>query len=126
MRHDGAPAERLLWSRLRSRQLGGFKFRRQAPLGFFIADFYCVECDLVVELDGESHQERASTDRVRSNILQREGHRVIRFWNTDVFKNVEAVLEAILLACERTRTCERTRSTAPPHPNPLPEGEGTR
>jgi len=104
MRHESAPAEERLWWHLRSRRLGGWKFRRQVVLGCFIADFYCFDADLVVELDGESHGERQREDVVRSQILAREGHRVIRFWNSDVFEHLDAVLEAILLACESNST----------------------
>ncbi|HWP40111.1 MAG TPA: DUF559 domain-containing protein, partial [Tepidisphaeraceae bacterium] len=99
MRHNPAPAEQLLWNFLRNRQLGGYKFRRQVPLGSFIADFYCHAADLVVELDGESHLTRTTQDTARTEILQRDGHNVIRFWNTDVFENLPEVLEAIYEKC---------------------------
>jgi L-threonylcarbamoyladenylate synthase len=120
MRHDPAPAETKLWAFLRDRQLGGYKFRRQVPLGGFIADFYCHQVDLVVELDGESHLDRPQSDAVRTEILSRDGHRVIRFWNTDVFENFHGVLEALYEECERIAASE------PPHPDPLPEREGVR
>jgi L-threonylcarbamoyladenylate synthase len=146
MRHESAPAEKLIWSFLRDRQIGGYKFRRQTPLGNFIADFYCHEIDLVVELDGESHHDRTRRDRIRTEILQRDGHHVIRFWNNDVFDNLDAVLEEIYAQCEKlsTRSAQGmdplslrervrvrgrmaskiVRYSAPPHPGPLPEGEG--
>ena len=120
MRRAAAPAEQLLWRFLRDRQLGGYKFRRQAPLGAFIADFYCHAVKLVVELDDDTHAGRESSDHVRTTLLSRSGYDVMRIYNTDVFGHLPEVLEAIYCECE-------SRSTAmPPHPNPLPEGEGTR
>ncbi|HEV2294010.1 MAG TPA: DUF559 domain-containing protein [Tepidisphaeraceae bacterium] len=119
MRHDPAPAEQRLWRFLRDRQLGGHKFRRQAPLGAFVADFYCHAVKLVVELDGDTHAGREASNQVRTMLLHRAGHHIVRFYNTDVFYHVPAVLEAIYGECERLSTA------APPHPNLLPEGEGT-
>ena len=118
MRHEPAPAEEKLWACLRDRQLGSFKFRRQVPLGSFIADFYCHQVDLIVELDGESHRPRSREDLARTRLLEKQGHRLIRFWNTEVFENLDGVLEAIL------QKCEQLDHRAPPHPRPLPEGEG--
>jgi very-short-patch-repair endonuclease len=120
MRHDLVPAEQRLWRSLRDRQLGGYKFRRQVPLGAFVADFYCHATKLVVELDGDTHTGREASDEVRTMLLERSGYHVVRFYNTDVFDHFPAVLEAIYSECERLST------PAPPHPNPLPEGEGTR
>jgi L-threonylcarbamoyladenylate synthase len=118
MRRDSAPAEQLVWTFLRDRQLGGYKFRRQTPLQTFIADFFCHELNLIVELDGETHLDRARQDRIRTEILQRDGHHVIRFWNNDVFENLSGVLEVIYEGCQRLANSTR------PHPGPLPEGEG--
>jgi very-short-patch-repair endonuclease len=108
MRGESAPAEQKLWSCLRDRQLGGYKFRRQHVLGAYIADFYCHECRLVVEIDGNSHGHREAYDATRTQILQRGGELVIRFANEDVHDFLDAVLEAILEECERIRD-----STAP-------------
>jgi very-short-patch-repair endonuclease len=99
MRHEPTPAEKLLWSRLRDRQLNGLKFRRQQPIGPFVADFFCAECALVVELDGDSHAERVEYDAKRTAFIEREGLQVIRFVNDDVLGNTDAVLEAILRIC---------------------------
>src|SRR5213594_4320948 len=96
MRHEPAPAEQKLWSCLRNRQHGGFKFRRQHAIAPFIADFFCFELKLVVELDGESHGDRAAYDANRTKYLERDGCRVIRFVNDDVFWHLEAVLVEIL------------------------------
>src|SRR4051812_38657198 len=101
MRHEPAPAEKKLWQRLRDRQLNGLKFRRQHPVGRnFIADFYCHDAKLVIELDGESHGDRDRYDARRSKRLERDGLRVIRFLNDDVFWHLDAVLEEILRDCE--------------------------
>ena len=104
MRHNPSPAEEKLWWHVRNRRLGGFKFRRQTPVQTFIADFFCFECKLVIELDGGSHGDRKEEDIVRTQILKRDGLRVIRFFNSDVHEHLDAVLEAILIACESTAT----------------------
>ena len=88
-------AERRLWACLRNRRFVGYKFRRQHPLGPFIADFACIEHRLVIEADGGQHAESA-TDQRRSRWLERRGWRVLRFWNTDILANTEGVQEMIL------------------------------
>jgi len=116
MRHDPAPAEMKLWRLLRDRQLGGFKFRRQHRLAGYIADFYCAEASLVIELDGDSHGDQAEYDERRTKRIERHGHCVIRFVNDDVFRHTDAVLSAIYDECLRlTGNIE-----AGPHPSPLP------
>src|SRR3546814_3816191 len=86
LRRDKTTVEQRLWAGLRDRQLDGYKFRRQLPRGAFVADFACLECKLVVELDGGQHAEpiQSEDDRKRSAWLQAEGYRVIRFWNHEV------------------------------------------
>jgi very-short-patch-repair endonuclease len=100
LRRKATDAEKYLWSLLRNRQLAGYKFRRQHPLGRFVLDFYCHEAKLCVELDGGQHAEpaQADYDRERTAWLNQEGIRVIRFWNTDVLNNIEGVLQSILIA----------------------------
>jgi very-short-patch-repair endonuclease len=100
MRHESVPAERELWWCLRDRRLNGYKFRRQVPFGPFIADFYCAQCMLIVELDGNSHSLRLEYDASRSEWFTSRGYHVIRFSNIEVHKFLEAVLVAILKACE--------------------------
>ena len=101
-------AEARLWSRLRNRMLGGFKFRRQVPIGPYIADFLCAERMLIVEADGGQHADNAA-DLCRTRFLEERGYRVIRFWNPDVLSNTDGVLEMILIAL----------GEAPPHPSHL-------
>src|SRR5260221_13264496 len=84
MRHEPAPAEKTLWRCLRSRQLNGLKFRRQHPIGPFIVDFVCLELKLIVELDGDSHAEQLAYDGDRTRWLEKNGYRVIRYFNHDV------------------------------------------
>jgi len=96
LRRAQTDAERMLWARLRARGIGGAKFRRQLPIGPFVADFCCLEKRLIVELDGGHHGAQAERDDKRSEWLERHGYRVMRFWNDDVVKNIEGVLEQIL------------------------------
>jgi very-short-patch-repair endonuclease len=91
--------EQKLWERVRDRQLGGLKFRRQHPIGRFVADFYCATCSLVIELDGESHVGRAEYDTKRTEWLQQQGYRVLRFSNHDIEHEMMGVLETILREC---------------------------
>ncbi len=88
-------AEIRLWSRLRRKQLEGFRFRRQHPMGRYVVDFFCPDARLIVEVDGGQHAESAS-DVVRTRWLEAQGYRVIRFWNNDVLANTEGVLLSIL------------------------------
>ena len=83
---------------MRERRLGGFRFRRQFPIGNFIVDFCCREQGLVVEVDGSQHQDLAEADRKRSELIEARGYRVLRFWNSDVLLNTDGVLEEILSA----------------------------
>src|SRR5262245_53495105 len=96
LRREMTIPERLLWGKLRGGRLSGLKFRRQYPIDPYIADFYCHEHRLVIELDGESHVGAASYDERRKAVLKTQGLRVVRFTNDDVIQELEAVLEAIL------------------------------
>ncbi len=90
LRRNMTPAERLLWWKLKEEQQG-WKFLRQHPIGPFVADFACVEIELAIELDGATHSapEEIAHDAARTAYLEREGWRVIRFWNADVFGNLK-------------------------------------
>ncbi len=105
-RQQDVPAEKILWVELRHRSLGGFKFRRQHPLGRFVSDFACVERKIVLELDGESHLERTQQDQQRTQWLESEGWMVIRFWNNEIYDELETVKEAIYQACMKRTECE--------------------
>ena len=95
LRHDQTDAEKRLWACLRSRQLNGFKFRRQFVIGPFITEFCCFEQRLVVELDGGQHASKTATDETRSAFLRSRGYRVLRFWDNEVFENIDGVLQRI-------------------------------
>ena len=99
LRRAQTDAERKLWSRLGNRQVGGHKFVRQEPIGPYFADFACRDQKLVVELDGSQHADSAH-DLVRDADLASHGWRVLRFWNREVFTNLEGVLDTILAALE--------------------------
>jgi len=108
LRRDATDAERTLWRLLRDRQLEGAKFRRQVPIGPFIADFASIEHQLIVELDGGQHAESLS-DVGRDDDLRKRGWRVARFWNSDVVKNREGVFETLQQAIALTPTLSRKR-----------------
>jgi very-short-patch-repair endonuclease len=95
LRRNLTDAERKLWRSLRGRHFAGFKFRRQQPLGPYVADFVCLERRLVIEADGGEHAERAGRDAERTRWLAARGYRVMRFWNHQVLGETEAVLAAI-------------------------------
>ena len=90
MRSHPTDVERALWWRLRNRQLGGLKFRRQRPEGPYIADFVCLEAKLIVEVDGAQHQ-GSIADCMRTQHLKRIGFDVVRFSNEEVRADIEAV-----------------------------------
>ncbi len=102
LRHPLTPAEQRVWAMVRNRGRG-YKIRRQHPIGRFIADFYCVEAKLVIEIDGDTHLESAQIecDTARTAWLEEHGHHVIRFSNREVYENLDSVLEAIRNACEK-------------------------
>ena len=113
MRSEPTDAEHRLWQLLRAQRFAGYKFRRQVPLDFYIADFVCFAERLIVELDGGQHANQIGDER-RDAYLRKQGFRVIRIWNNDLFKNEDGVAELILSALR-----------APPLPNPSPaRGEG--
>ena len=95
LRRDMTDAERLLWRHLRQRQIEGYKFRRQHPVGHYIVDFACLEACLIVEVDGGQHADREEYDVERTAWLEGQGFRVLRFWNTDVLANIDGVREII-------------------------------
>jgi very-short-patch-repair endonuclease len=116
LRRDQTDAERALWFRLRDRRLNGLKFRRQMPADRYVVDFCCESVRLIIELDGGQHAERAAEDAERSKTLEAMGYLVLRFWNNDVLRNTDGVVESILDTLDKL-------TPRPPHPNPLPNGE---
>ncbi|PVV82891.1 endonuclease domain-containing protein [Dehalogenimonas alkenigignens] len=97
LRRRGTPAERVLWLKLRNRQMSGYKFRRQQTIGSYIVDFVCFEKKLIIEIDGGQHSQDEIIDRdeIRTNWLNRQGFCVIRFWNNEVLENLEGVVMTI-------------------------------
>lgn len=89
--------EKKLWGALRDHRLGGFKFRKQQPIGPFIADFVCQDRRLIVEVDGSQHAE-SRTDAARDTFLNDKGYRILRVWNNEVTGNLSGVLTAVLAA----------------------------
>ncbi|MBZ0156922.1 MAG: endonuclease domain-containing protein [Alphaproteobacteria bacterium] len=116
LRDRSTDAERLLWTQLRTRRLGGLKFRRQHPIGSYIVDFVCLEKKLVIELDGGQHAEpdKKEYDKERDAWLEREGYRMLRFWDNEVLLHSREVLEVI-----------REHCVGHPPLHPLPSREGT-
>ncbi len=120
LRRDMTDAERILWKHLRSRQLQGFKFRRQMGLRGFIADFACVEARLVIEADGGQHDLQTEQDELRTAAFAQEGYRVLRFWNHHILGNIDGVLVTIAEALPSP-----SHAAMPCGPLPLPRvGEG--
>jgi len=97
MRSELTNAEAILWAQLQKRQLKGWHFRRQHPVGHFIADFACAKAKLVIEVDGATHgSDREQTrDEKRTAFLESRGWRVLRVWNNDIYDNLDGVMDAI-------------------------------
>jgi len=113
LRKHSTDTEQHLWRHLRDRKIEGFKFRRQQPVGGYVVDvvdFVNFEKKVVVELDGGQHAFDPG-DKIRDEWLRAEGYKVLRFWDNQVFSNLEGVLESI------------RNALLTPHPDPLPQGE---
>ncbi|HLD01349.1 MAG TPA: endonuclease domain-containing protein [Patescibacteria group bacterium] len=119
LRYHQTEVEKLLWAKLRDKRLVGVKFRRQQTIGPYIVDFVSFERKLIIELDGGHHNTNMGKQRDsnRTQWLKSQGFEVVRFWNNDLVKNIEGVLEVIY------------RKLNTPHPfllkakRPLPQGE---
>jgi very-short-patch-repair endonuclease len=98
LRREMSDAEKRLWSRLRGRQIGDDKFRRQAPLGAYVVDFCCLQRKLIVEVDGGEHVEVTPYEEARIAWLKAQGFHVLRFGNSDVIGNIDGVVETIMRA----------------------------
>jgi very-short-patch-repair endonuclease len=111
LRQNATDAEMKLWRRLKRLETRGTHFRRQMPIGSFVADFACPAARLIVEIDGSQHAEaeNAARDRQRTQWLDRAGYRVLRFWNNDITQNIAGVMEAIYAALYGSREAEPRR-----------------
>jgi len=127
------PAERRLWYALRELKSERFHFRKQAPLGRYILDFVCFEARLVIEVDGGQHAEKKGIedDAARDAYLTWQGFDVLRFWNSDVMKNISGVMTAIydklgltLTVPEVSDQTSAIRLDPTPTPSPSPQGGG--
>ena len=95
LRNNSTLAEVLLWNQIKGRKIKGYQFLRQKPLDNFIVDFFCYELMLAIEIDGESHAEKAEYDEARQRRLEALGVRFLRFYDRDVKTNMEGVLQRI-------------------------------
>jgi very-short-patch-repair endonuclease len=142
LRRNSTDAENVLWQKIRNRQVCGAKFKKQFPIGPYVADFACIEKMLVIEVDGGQHYE-SNKDKTRTEYLKKRGYDVLRFWNNEILGNIEGVIDTLALKISRdsfSRSAgegwdegvvqhERCSGAADyvghPHPNPLPQaGEG--
>lgn len=119
LRNNGTDAERLLWTQLRRAQVEGVKFRRQEPVEGYIVDFLAYSPKLIVELDGSQHLENRRYDEKRTACLQLNGFEVLRFWDNEIFKSLEGVVEVIRQYCLRL-------ASPTPRPPPARGGGGTK
>jgi very-short-patch-repair endonuclease len=104
LRRNQTDAERVLWFRLRDRRLDGWKFKRQVPIDRFVVDFFCPDGKLIVEIDGGQHEQDKERDANRTSALEAMGYLVLRFWNNDVMRNIDGVLETILSTLNQQRS----------------------
>jgi very-short-patch-repair endonuclease len=114
LRANLTDVEKKLWYHLRRKNIQGVKFRRQAPIGRYIADFACYEPKLIIELDGSQHTIQHAYDSKRDHWFEMQGFLVLRFWNHDVSDNIDGVLEKIWRVVERLQYA--------PLPGPPPQG----
>ena len=143
LRETSTGAEQLLWRHLRRLPIAGTHFRRQVPIGPYVADFACMSVRLIIEVDGSQHASEAglAKDEARTRWLEAEGYRVLRFWNNDLTANMDGVLEKIYIAVrgssldetellkhQRRERAPRGNAATPPRrtmcADPPPPGEG--
>ena len=96
LRKEQTKAEAILWSCLRNRKMNNYKFRRQHVLQHYIVDFICLKKNLIVELDGGQHANQQLYDADRTTKLEKDGYRILRFWNFEILTDTKRVLEVIL------------------------------
>lgn len=117
LRKNSTLGEVLLWNKLKGRQLLGYKFIRQIPINKYIADVYCRELKLIIEIDGFTHNYKIESDTERQKVLEREGYTVIRFQEQEVRKDINNVIQRIV------GWIETHNRLTPPHP---PQGGNCR
>jgi very-short-patch-repair endonuclease len=110
LRGTQTDAETVPWNRLRNRQVAGFKFVRQLPIGPYICDFVCRKRMIVIEVDGGQHAE-SRRDVIRDRFLREQGYQVLRFWNNEVLGNIDGVLE--MISAELRRRTDDTSGVVP-------------
>jgi very-short-patch-repair endonuclease len=129
LRMNATDAEATLWRHLRKLETEGTHFRRQVPIGPYVADFACMAARIVIEVDGSQHgeDENKARDDERTRWLESEGYRVVRFWNNDLVQNIDGVLDVIYAALYGSRDTEprrlmherrRDRVAGSSHPTP--------
>jgi very-short-patch-repair endonuclease len=126
LRANTTPHERALWCALKELPVFGTHFRRQAPIGRYVVDFFCPAAHLIIEVDGGHHNDDATAtrDRERHLWLEQEGYRVVRVWNSEITSDLNAVLERIYIELHGSREAEaallkhRRRLKRPPPPHP--------
>jgi very-short-patch-repair endonuclease len=126
LRRNATETERRLWRQLKMLKNEGRHFRRQVPIGGYIADFACHGCGLVIELDGGRHAERPNRimDQQRTPEINRNGYRVMRFWNADIQGNIEGTMEMIRNAAGLSTLHDFAGRDDRGTPNPSPQGGG--
>ncbi len=110
LRKQATDTEHLLWLYLRAKRFAGLKFRRQEPIGKYIVDFVCYTKRIIIECDGSQHLSNVEKDLIRDQWFEAQGYRILRFWDNEILKNIDVVLEKIYQVYESI--------TLPP--NPLP------
>ena len=125
LRRIATPAERKLWSRLKNRHAAGIKFRRQHPIDEYVLDFFCVEANLAMELDGSGHRRHftETADLDRKITLHEKGIRVIRFTNRAVLQDIDGVVNEIINAVDPEKSL--WHSSMPLTENPIPSPQSS-
>lgn len=110
LRRKKTKVEKILWSRLRNRQVDGLKFRRQHPIGYFVPDFYCHEIKLIIEPEGEIHDEKEQKeyDKLRKELIDIWGYKIIEFKNKEIYYNINKVIQTI---CEISKELKPSLSS---------------